>query len=86
MEFESRKGLQSLAQHHKNGGELYDGLPVICEKNYRTKLIDGILKSWQIGEVKFDLTGLGKYSNSSTVVEINGKEENWPFTMLYVKI
>lgn len=85
MEFEKRDHLQSLAEYHKNGGELYDGLPVVCEKNYRSPLIDGVLKTWQIGEVKFDLTQLGKYSVSTTTVEVNGKIESWPFTMLYVK-
>lgn len=85
MYFSDLKGLKSLAQYHKNGGQLFDGLQVYCEKNRRTKLSVGFLKTWQIGSVKMDLTGLGKYSESSTTVEIDGKIENWPFTMLYVK-
>ena len=84
--FPNRKNLQSLADYHNKGGELSDGLNVVCERNYRTPLIDGVLKSWKIGSVKMDITGLGKYSESSTLVEINSKIEKWPFTMLYVKL
>jgi hypothetical protein len=85
IEFDNRANLQSLCEYHKNGGELYDGLPVICELNYRSKLLNGTLKTWQIGSVKMDLTNLGKYSESTTTCEVNDVIENWPFTMLYVK-
>lgn len=85
MEFPDRNNLQSLADYHNKGGSLYDGLPVVCEKNYRTDLIHGVLKTWHIGSVKMDITGLGKYSESSCIVELNGVNQSWPFTMLYVK-
>lgn len=85
MEFVNLKNLQSLALYHKNGGELFNGLEVTCEASFRGKLKKGKLKSWVIGSVKMDLTQLGKYSESSTIVEVDGKEEKWPFTMLYVK-
>ena len=83
--FPNRDNLNSLADFHNKGGQLYDGMPIVFERNYRTPLIDCILKSWQIGSVKMDITGLGKYSESSCIVEINGKIEKIPFTMLYVK-
>lgn len=83
--FPDRKDLNSLSNFHHKGGELYDGMPVICERNYRTPLINGILKSWFIGEVKYDITGMGKYSASHCIVEINGKESKWAFSMIYVK-
>lgn len=85
MEFSQTKDLLSLAQFKEFGNELYDGLNVICEKNKRTPLINGILRSWSIGSVKMDLTGFGKYAESSCIVEINGINQSWPFTMLYVK-
>lgn len=83
--FPNRENLDSLANFHNKGGELYDGMPIVFERNYRSELLDCTLKSWQIGSVKMDITGLGKYSESSCMVDLNGKIEKLPFTMLYVK-
>lgn len=83
--FPDRKNLKSLAIFHHKGGKLFDGMPVICERNYRTPLIEATLKSWTIGEVKMDITGIGKYSASSVIVERDGKTESWPFSTIYVK-
>lgn len=83
--FPDRKNLQSLANYHNKGGELIDGMQIYCERNYRTPLIEAKLKSWTIGEVKMDITGLGKYSVSSVIVERDGKTESWPFSTIYVK-
>lgn len=85
VQFPDRSGLESLSKFHHDGGILSDTLQVICERNFRTPLINGVLKSWQIGSVKMDLTGYGKYAESSCIVDIDGKETKWPFSMLYVK-
>lgn len=85
VKFIDKSHLQSLADFHRKNGELFDGMQVYCERNYRTPLIEATLKSWSIGSVKSDITGLGKYSVSSAIVIREGKEESWPFSMLYVK-
>lgn len=77
--------LTSLAEYHHKGGEFIEDLPVWVERNARTALIPTVLKSWKIGSVKMDLTGYGKYSESSTMVVIDGKEVSWPFSMVYLR-
>ncbi len=83
--FPDRKDLISLSSFHHKGGELYEDMPVICERNYRTPLINGILKSWFIDEVKCDITGYGKYSASYCMIERDSKIEKWAFSMIYVR-
>jgi hypothetical protein len=85
-EFESLDGLQSLSEFHHSGGELVEGMEVLLERNRRTKLVSGVLKSWQIGEVKNDITGYGKYASSEITVLIDGVEKQWPFLMTYHKV
>jgi hypothetical protein len=82
-QFESLEGLQSLTEFHHSGNELVVGMPVLLERNRRTPLKAAILKSWEIGEVKNDLTGYGKYSASTVTME--GEDKPWPFTMVFHK-
>src|ERR1700743_2507755 len=80
----SKDELITLGQYHNAGHELQPGMEVVCEMNARTPLTTGILKSYVIGEAKYDVTGFGKYAFSYAMVEQNGKEQKWPFTMLWV--
>lgn len=84
LNFAEISGLTALTVFHHRGGELLADTPVLLERNRRTELIPGVLKKWSIGEVKSDITGYGKYANSSVEVEVNGIEQSWPFTMVYV--
>lgn len=85
IEFENRKDFVSLAKYCENGGKLIEGLEVIAERNFRTPLKSAKLKNWNIGSVLLDLTGYGKYSESSVEIEIDNKIEKWPFTMIMIK-
>ena len=84
LNFTKSDGLTALTIYHHNGGNLFDGLPILLEQNRRTNLKPAVLKSWHIGEVKMDLTGYGRYSESNITAEIDGKEETWPFSMIYL--
>lgn len=85
MNFPKRDKDKSLTKHHHSGGELSQGMDILLERNYRTELIPSKLISWTIGEVLNDITGYGKYSNSNCIVELDGKQVSWPFSMIYVK-
>lgn len=85
IQFEDRSQMISIATHHNTGGELISGMDILCERNYRTPLIPAKLVYWKVGTATLDITGYGKYANSELVVEINGKNQTWPFTMAYIK-
>lgn len=85
IEFESLAGKLALTVFHFNDGELKEDMPVFVERNRRTRLQPAVLKAWQIGEVKNDITGYGKYANSSVTVEIDGIPQIWPFSMVYLQ-
>jgi hypothetical protein len=82
--FESITDKLALTVYHFKGGELVVDMPILYERNARTKLRPAILKDWKIGEVKFDITGYGKYSNSTVTIEVDGKNQIWPFSMIYL--
>jgi len=84
-EFISLKNYTSLSEFHHNGGELKEDMELFFEANYRTELKVVILKTWFIGSVKLDITGYGKYSESSTMCLKDEKLTSIPFTMLYIK-
>lgn len=85
IQFQNNKDLTALTKYHHSGGELTQGMDILLERNYRTPLIPSKLISWDIGEVAMDITGYGKYSKSSCIVELDGKGVSWPFSMIYVK-
>lgn len=84
INFTKLDGLTALTVYHFKGGNLFDGMPVLLERNRRTPLKEAVLKSYSIGEVVNDITGYGKYSKSSIEVEVDGKQISWPFSMVYI--
>jgi len=83
--FEKRDHLISLCKFHHSGNELIKGMKILIERNYRSPLSEAEFVSAKIGEVKMDITGYGKYSESSCVVIENGETKSWPFSMIYLK-
>lgn len=79
------KDLTSLSQYHNKGGMFIEDLPIWLERNVRTPHIEAKLKAWMIGSVAMDITGFGKYSESIAIVEINGENQSWPFSMIYLR-
>jgi len=84
MNFPERDKDKALTKYHHSGGVLTEGLDILLERNYRTRLIPAKLISWQIGSVVNDITGYGKYSNSTCIVEFDSKQVSWPFSMIYL--
>lgn len=82
--FPDRSQLDCITRFHKEGGVLKQGQKIFLERNARTELIPAELISWDIGEVKCDITGYGKYSNSTALVELEGRTVIWPFSMIYI--
>jgi hypothetical protein len=84
MNFPERDKSKALTKFHHDSGQLIEGMDILLERNYRTPLIPAKLISWNIGEVINDITGYGKYSVSNCMVEFDGQQVSWPFSMIYV--
>lgn len=87
IRFNTYEGLTSIADYHRKVGSCEFDLDLMLERSVRTPLIPAKLKELVIFDLKPDFTGLGKYMSSQSwaTVEVNGKEEQWPLTMIYVK-
>jgi len=83
--YTNRNNLTTLCKFHHSGNELITGMKILIERNYRSPLSEAEFVSAKIGEVKMDVTGYGKYSESSCVVIENGETKSWPFSMIYLK-